>query len=84
MPLNLPYNYRFSGSASPLALSVSMCDLNRGYSGHLDFIIDLQLLAKRIKSSCVRFVATLSHVISRGVLECVHGIFAFWFARQNI
>ena len=30
----------FSKFASPLALSVFMCDPSRGYSGHLDFIFD--------------------------------------------
>ena len=44
---------KFSGSASLLALSVLMCDLNRRYIGHLDFIIVLLLLAQRIGSSCV-------------------------------
>ena len=38
-----PGIYRFSGSASLLALSVFICDPNRGYSGHFDFIIDLLL-----------------------------------------
>ena len=37
--------YGFLGSASLLALSVFMCDLNRGYSGHLEFINYLRLLA---------------------------------------
>ena len=37
------YIYRFSGSAS--LLSVFMSDPNRGFSGHLDFLIDLWLLA---------------------------------------
>ena len=32
--------YRFFGSASLLALSVFMCNPNRGYGGHRDFIID--------------------------------------------
>ena len=40
-----PGIYRFSGSASLSALSDFMCDPNRGYSGHFDFIIDLLLLA---------------------------------------
>ena len=37
-PRNLVY-IGFSGSASLLALSVLVCDLKRGYGGHLDFLI---------------------------------------------
>ena len=37
--------YRFSGSVSLLALTVFLCESSRGYSGHLDFIIDFRLLA---------------------------------------
>ena len=37
------YMYMFSGSSSLLALSVFMCDPNRSYSGHFDFIIVLRL-----------------------------------------
>ena len=33
-----PCIYRFSGSASLLALSIFMSDRKRGYGGHLDFI----------------------------------------------
>ena len=40
-----PGIYIFLGSASLLALSIFMCDQNRGYSGHFDAIIDLRLLA---------------------------------------
>ena len=72
---NLFSNYFVQGSASLLALSVFMCDLKRGYCGHLDFIIHLRLLAQCIGSSCVRFVDGLSHCISRGVFKCLHCIF---------
>ena len=34
-----PGIYSFSGSSSLLALSVFMCDPNRGYNSHLDFIL---------------------------------------------
>ena len=40
-----PGIYMFFGPVGLLALSVFMCDPNRGYSGHLDFIIHLRLLA---------------------------------------
>ena len=40
-PWHLAY-IGFFGSASLLALSVFMCDPNRGYGGHRDFIIDLR------------------------------------------
>ena len=35
-----PGIYRFSGSASLLALSFVVCDWKRGYGGHLDFSIE--------------------------------------------
>ena len=38
-----PDIHRFSGSASLMALAVFMCDPNRAYSSHLDFIIHLRL-----------------------------------------
>ena len=67
------YIYRFSGSASLLVLSFFMWDWKRGCGGQFGFI-------KFIKFSYFQLIALKpgiykSHCISRGVFECLHGIF---------
>ena len=61
-----PSIYRFSGSASLLALSVFACNRKRGYGGHLDFLIAkfLFLPKVKVKGQGQRFLKMLVNAIT--------------------
>ena len=82
-PRNLVgYIYRFSGSASLLVLSVYMWDWKRGCGGHFGFINYNESFLFSI--NCLETWHIESHCMSRGVFECLHGIFKYFLTYSDI